>query len=246
MPNPLIRKLERGAALTHKDRSLLQKACERTRQVGSRQDIIREGERPEKVHLVLAGFACRYKTLEDGSRQNMALLVPGDFCDLHVAILGQMDHSIATLSACTIVDIPRATILDLTENHPGITRALWWCTLVDEATLREWLLSMGQREAGQQMAHLVCELLLRLQSVGLADKNGYDLPITQVELGETLGISSVHVNRVLQALREAGLIEWKGQRLTIPDIDRLKAFCGFTANYLHLQARVENGAPQHK
>lgn len=240
MHNPLIAKLEHGVDLTDADRGLLNDLIRQTRTVGARQAIIHEGERPDFVYLVLDGFACRYKTLVGGARQNMAYLVPGDFCDLHVAILGAMDHTIATLSPCTIVDIPRHAILDLTDQHPRIARALWWCTLVDEGTLREWLLNIGQREAAQRLAHLFCELLVRLQAVGLADANSYALPITQEELGDTLGVTSVHVNRTIQALRDDGFITLRSKRLTIPDVARLYAYCEFNPNYLHLTKR-ENG-----
>ena len=240
MSNPLTMKLEYGARLTDEDRAVLQDLTSRTRRIARHLDISPEGERPENVHLVVEGFACRYKTLTDGRRQIMAFLVPGDFCDLHVAILGEMDHSIGTGWGCTVVDIPRATVEELTARHPRITRALWWATLVDEGTLREWLVNMGQRDADRQMAHLVCELLVRLQVVGHASEDSFEFPITQEDLADTLGITSVHVNRVLQDLRSQGLLEWKSKRLHIPDVERLMAFAEFDPKYLHLKRR-ENG-----
>jgi CRP-like cAMP-binding protein len=241
--NPLILKLEHGAHLTDADRTKLREVSLRTRQIGAHQDLIQEGDRPEDVRLVLDGLACRYKLLSDGSRQIMALLVPGDFCDLHVAILGEMDHAIATLSACTMVEISRNTVLDLTLNHPRIAHALLWATLVDEGVLREWLVGAGKRDADHRTAHLFCELLVRLQAVGRADENSYELPLTQAELADLLGLSEVHVNRTLQALREADLIVLRSKHLTIPDVERLKAFAQFTPNYLHLVKRANgNGA----
>src|SRR5829696_9602803 len=233
MPNPLIRKLARGAELSEDDRRTVEEAITDVRQIGPRQDLIREGDRPDEVHLILEGFACRYKTLADGQRQIMAFLVPGDICDLHVAILGAMDHGIGTLSACTVAFIPQTTVALLTEKHPAIIRALWWNTLVDEGILREWLVSMGRRPADKQMAHLFCELLVRLETVGLTDGNGFDFPLTQEELGDTLGVSTVHVNRMLQELRDYGLITLKGKTLTIPDFERLSEFADFDPNYLH-------------
>ena len=240
MSNPLTMKLEYGAHLTDEDRAVLQDLTSRTRRIDRHSDISPEGERPENVHLVVEGFACRYKTLADGRRQIMAFLVPGDFCDLHVAILGEMDHSIGTGWGCTIVDIPRSAIEHLTAHHPRITRAFWWATLVDEGTLRAWLVNMGQRDADQQMAHLICELLVRLQVVGLASADSFEFPITQDDLADTLGITSVHVNRVLQDLRAQGLVEWKSKRVRIPDVERLMAFAEFDPKYLHLKRR-ENG-----
>lgn len=238
MFSPLISKLSHGSDLTAVDHQRLAKLA-RTRLVGAHQKLIERGDRPQDVHLVLSGFACRYKVLRNGKRQIVALLAPGDFCDLHVAVLGAMDHSIATLSPCLVADLPRDTILDLTEHHPRIARALCWTTLVDEAILREWLVNMGQREADQQIAHLFCELLVRLQVAGVADANGYPFPLTQEDLAETLGLTSVHVNRTLRAMREAGLIVLQKRQLYIPDVERLKAFCDFDPDYLHLVKRGE-------
>jgi CRP-like cAMP-binding protein len=238
MFSPLIRKLGHGVDLTEADRDRLA-YLGRTRQIDARQEIIAQGDRPEDVHLVLSGFACRDKVLRNGKRQILALLVPGDFCDLHVAILDVMDHGITALSPCTVAELPRATILNLTENHPRITRALWWTTLVDEAILREWLVNMGQREAHQQLAHLFCELLVRLQAAGIGDADGYPFPLRQGDLAEVLGLTSVHVNRTLQSLRDENLIVLRGRRLEIPDVERLKAYCDFDPAYLHLVKRVE-------
>jgi CRP-like cAMP-binding protein len=234
-------KLEHGARLTDEDRVVLRDLSSRMKRIPSNHDISSEGDRPENVHLVMEGFACRYKILADGRRQIMAFLVPGDFCDLHVFILKAMDHTIATLSPCTVVKIPRAQILALTER-PAIARAFWWAALVDEATLREWLVNIGARPAEQRVAHLLCELLLRLEAVGLTNGDTYELPITQAELADTTGLTSVHVNRVLQRLRRDGLITLKSKNLMIMDVERLKAFSGFNPNYLHLSDR--NGLPE--
>ena len=148
-------------------------------------------------------------------------------------ILREMDHSIAAVSPCKLVDIPREMILRLAER-PAIARALWWASLVDEAILREWLVNMGRRPAEERLAHLMCELLMRLRAVGLADGGRYELPMTQADLGDTLGLSTVHVNRVLQALRAKDLVELKSRTLVLLDPDRLMDFAGFNPNYLHL------------
>jgi CRP-like cAMP-binding protein len=147
-----------------------------------------------------------------------------------------MDHTIATLSRCKVVQIPRTQILELTER-PAIARALWWAALVDEATLREWLLNVGARNAEQRIAHLLCELLRRLEVVGLTNYGSYELPITQVELAETVGLSDVHVSRVLQRLRVKKLITLSRKKLVILDVPALNAFSGFDPNYLHLNGR---------
>jgi CRP-like cAMP-binding protein len=244
MTNALIRKLQHGAELSQEDRSALTAAVAYSRNVPAREDLICEGDRPDHVHVMLAGFACRYKILPDGGRQIMAWLAPGDFCDLHVALLGEMDHSIATISASEVAFISRQAVTDLTRRSPALTRALWWATLVDEGILREWLVNMGRRPADKKIAHLFCELLVRLQAVGLAPGDVIDLPISQVELADTVGLSSVHVNRMIQQLRDENYITWQGTRLAITDAPRLKAFAGFDANYLHLvPPRPEHNYP---
>lgn len=228
------RKLEQFAPLGDEDRRVLDSIVARVRQVRARTDLIREGERPKGVHLVLAGFACRYKLLSDGRRQITAFLVPGDFCDLHVSILSEkMDHGTATLAPCTVVDIPREAILRLLER-PALARALWWATLVDGAVLRQQVVSLGNRSAEVRAAHLLCELLLRLRVVGLADGDAYELPLTQADLADAVGVTAVHMNRVLQALRSQGLIASEGKTMAIPDLEGLRAFSGFSPNYLHL------------
>lgn len=234
MGNPFVLKLEHGARLTDDDREMLEAICANARRVPAYTDLIQEGDNPRNVHLVLEGFVCRYKVLQDGKRQIMAFFVPGDICDLHVHILGEMDHSIGTLMDSVMVQIDPPTIERLTSN-PRINRALWWSTLVDEGTLREWLVNMGQRPADQQMAHIFCELLLRLQVVGRAEGDSFILPLTQQELADTMGVTVVHVNRVLKHLRNQGLVEVNGREIRIPDIGRLRMFSGFDSNYLHLR-----------
>jgi CRP-like cAMP-binding protein len=233
MENVLTRKLECFGQLSGSDRAHLNSLIQEPRHFAARQDIIREGEAPANVRLITEGLACRYGVTADGGRQITALLLPGDFCDLHVFILKAMDHSISTLSTCKVVDIPRKDVIELTER-PAIARALWWATLVDEAVLRAWLVNLGRREAEERISHLVCELYLRLQAVGLAADNHFNLSVTQDELADVMGLSSVHCNRAIRGLRHAHLLEWKGKHIEILDLERLKMMSGFNANYLHL------------
>ena len=239
MDNPLTRKLELFGSLPSRDRQLLDDITRRPRPVGPREDLIREGEVPSDVHLVLQGVACRYKNLADGGRQIFAYMVPGDFCDLNVFILKAMDHSIGTLSQCSMIAIPREAVLEMSQR-PAIARACWWATLVDEAVLREWLVNLGQRSAEHRIAHLFCELHLRFKSIGLANGGNFEMPITQTELGETMGLSTVHVNRSLQSLRAQNLIFTKGRSISIPDVARLHEISGFNSNYLHLNGGKPN------
>ena len=238
LPNPLVRKLESFTALSKADRALLERISTETRHFGPHVDLVREGDKPDGVFLIMEGMACRHKQRANGARQIMAFLLPGDLGDLDVPLLNRMDHTITTLSACRVVRLAPETMADLLQHHPQIARALRMSTLVDEATLREWLVNVGCRLAVERIAHLFCELLVRLQVVGLASENSYALPLTQGELGDTTGLSNVHVNRSLQELRRQGLIELTGRRLTILDLPRLRALAEFKANYLHLGDRA--------
>lgn len=230
----LIRKLERGTALPAADREVLESLSEGYTDFPAHHDLVHEGEIPKSVHVVLDGFACRYKSLPDGERQIVAWLLPGDFCDLHVIVTGEMDHSIATMTPTRVCHLPRDGIEKLTDGRPNLLHAFWWATLVDEAVLREWLVNIGRRPADKRIAHLFCELLTRMQAVGLAMNDVIDFPLTQSDLADTVGLSAVHVNRVIQQLREDGLLNWRGGKLTIRDKARLRRFAGFDPVYLHL------------
>ena len=230
--NALVRKLTGYAHLDDDDKQALNSVVKGMRTVPAHTDLASEGDKPTHVHLILEGFACRYKFTAEGNRQIMAYLVAGDFCDLHVFVLKQMDHSIGTLSPCKVVDIPREQILRLLEK-PRLSLAMWCAALVDAAVLREWLVNIGQRPAEKRLAHVLCELLLRLRIVGMADR-GYELPLTQVDLADTIGTSTVHLNRVLQQLRREKLISWRDDTLIIHDIDGLMELSGFNPNYLHI------------
>lgn len=234
MPHNLIRKLEGFTRLSDEDRGALVRIAQSVQHVGADRDIIHEGDSPEHVNLILDGWACRYKQLEDGRRQIISFFLPGDICDTHVFILREMDHSIGTLTPVRLAQIPRDELLDLTDQHPRIMQALWWETLVTAAIQREWTVNLGQRSAIERLAHLFCELFVRLRAVGLADGDTCPMLITQNEIADALGQTSVHVNRTLQEMRSAGLIILKSKRLTIPDMDRLQRVALFNPNYLHL------------
>lgn len=234
MPHHFIRKLECFTLLSDENKQALKRLAQNEQQVGPDRDIIHEGDKPEYVNLILDGWACRYKTLEDGRRQIISFFLPGDICDTHVFVLREMDHSIGTLTPVRLVQIPRDALLDLTDQHPRITRALWWDTLVTAAIQREWTVNLGQRSGIERLSHLLCELFLRLRAVGLTEGDTCPLPITQNEIADAMGQTSVHVNRTLQEMRSAGLIILKGKRLTILDMDRLRKVALFNPNYLHL------------
>jgi CRP-like cAMP-binding protein len=234
MNNPLLRKLANFTQLSEDESNAVDECSQDVREFAAREDVISQGDRTGGVKLLLDGFACRYKVLEDGRRQIVAYFVPGDLCDLRVFILKRMDHSIGAVVASKVATISPENILRLTHTYPTLTRALWWSTLVEEAIAREWLVNVGQRDALERTAHLFCELLYRFRAVGLNNGNSCTLPLTQVELAETLGLSSVHVNRTLQELRRRNLITLEGGTLTIQNLDELKELSFFNPDYLHL------------
>jgi CRP-like cAMP-binding protein len=234
MNNPLLRKLANFTRLSEEESKAVNACSNDVREFAAHEDVISQGDRTGGVKLLLEGFACRYKVLEDGRRQIIAYFVPGDICDLRVFILKRMDHSIGAVVASKVATISPDNILKLTHTYPTLTRALWWSTLVEEAIAREWIVNVGQRNALERMAHLFCELLYRFRAVDLNRGNSCTLPLTQVELAETLGLSSVHVNRTLQELRRRNWITLEGGTLTILDLDALKEVSFFDPGYLHL------------
>ena len=235
MVQALTSRLEAFTRLSTGDKEALAKLSKVTRVVAPRRDLIREGERPSYVHLMIDGWACRYKTLPDGRRQVVAFFVPGDFCDLNVYILRQMDHSIGAITRLAVSDISREEMDDLTTNHPRITQALWWESLVQHAIQREWTLNLGQRTAYERISHLFVELYMRLQVVGLTWNGTCDFPLTQVDIADATGLTPVHVNRTLQELRRDELIVLERKQLQILDLKRLTEVSMFNPNYLHLE-----------
>lgn len=201
MPNPLIRKLEVFATLGRKDRDVVEGLCVGARDYRAGEDLVQEGERPDCVFLLTQGWACRYKLLPDGQRQISAYILPGDTCDVFNFVLEKMDHSIGALGPCKAVSVPQAELMEIITKHPAIARALYWATMVDGATNREWLLNIGQRDAFGRAAHLFSELLLRMGSIGLADGDCFRLPLTQTDLADTMGLTPVYVNRTLPHAR---------------------------------------------
>lgn len=235
---PFISKLRHGAQLDQADVAVLEGGRVRVEHVGADCDLAREGARPGEVRLVLEGLVCRYQTAANGRTQILAFLIPGDICDLHISILESMDHSIRTLTSCKIAHLPEATI-DEWMSHRNVNRALWWDSLVHAAITRQWILNLGARRADEKIAHLFLELFYRFRAVGLASDKGYALPVTQEELGESLGMSGVHVNRVLTRLKERGLVTFQRHRVAFDDLEGLTALAGFQPGYLHLRRPAE-------
>ncbi len=235
MSNALIQKLEKRDSLSPAERQALSSVIVRTRTCRAGEVIVREDEYLSVSTLIFEGFTARTKTLRDGKRQIMSVHVSGDFVDLHAFLLKKIDHSIETLTPCTIATVPHVELERITEQFPHLTRMLWLTTVVDAAIHRTWLVAMGRRSSVSQMAHFVCEMFLRLQEIGQAQEGRFRLPLTQVELGDIMGLSSVHVNRVIQDLRGRGLVHWQDQVVTISDWKKLSDLAEFDPTYLSLQ-----------
>jgi CRP-like cAMP-binding protein len=233
----LVRKLETFAPLAEEEKRALAEAAGNVRRFPAREDLVREGEPTDGVKLILEGFACRYKVLPDGRRQIIAYLVPGDLCDVRVFLLKRMDHTIGALSPVETAVLSQESVNELMARYPRITRALWWSTLVEESVTREWIVNVGQRSAFERLAHLFCEIFARLRAVGLTHENRCELPLTQIELADTLALSAVHVNRTLMEMRRARLVTFQNRQLVIHDPAALEGAAGFNPNYLHLDGQ---------
>jgi CRP-like cAMP-binding protein len=237
MSNPLIRKLEKLDRLTAEERSVLESFTFVDRDAGQDEDIVKQGTAPKASTLLLEGLAGRYKILGNGQRQITALHIPGDFVDLHSFLLARMDHAIVALTPCRVAAVSHDTLRQVTERFPHLGRVLWLTTLIDGSIHREWLVAMGRRTALAHTAHIFCELYLRFKLIGAIDGYSFKLPLTQEEMADTLGLSHVHVNRTLGELRDAGLLEWRRQLVTIHDWDRLAEVAEFDDTYLNLKGK---------
>ena len=240
LANPLARKLENFITITPEDARVLDGLERSQESIEAHQDIIVEGQVPRSVFLVKEGLACRYRILPDGRRQIITFLLPGDLNDLHVFLLREMDHSIAAITPVRIATIAQESVMELTIRRPRITAGLWWASLQEEALLRERIVALGRRDAAGRVAYLLCELLWRHQAVGLAEGRSFELPLTQVELADTLGMTAVHTNRILQDFRRRGLIVLKNRTVVLNDVKALQALAEFTRSYLHLSGAPDN------
>jgi CRP-like cAMP-binding protein len=230
----LIRKLEQFDRLSDVERQLLEQATVRQKAVAKGEDLVREGDRPSESLFLITGFAARYNLLRNGKRQITALHVPGDFVDLHSFLVKRMDHGVMAITACTVGVVPHDALRSISETQPHLIRLLSVNIAVDAAIHRQWIVSIGRQSALEHTAHLFCEMFLRLQAIGLTEGYSFKLPLTQAELGDTLGLSTVHVNRIIQELRAEGLITWRGETVLITDWPRLQQIAEFDPTFLSL------------
>ena len=231
--SPFIRKLEHFAPLSTEDQRRIEALIGRATFLAPHEHFVRPGDDPRSVHIVLDGWACRYKTLPDGRRQIVSLFLPGDMCDPYVFLLDAVDYAIGALTPCTVAKVPARSIRELTADRPDIAEALWWQTLVEMDLQREKIVSLGRRNAKERIAHLFCEVLARLAAVGWSNGTDCDWPLTQADLADITGLSSVHVNRSLQEMRNDGLVELHNRRLVVRDHGRLRETAMFDTTHLH-------------
>ncbi|MBB4366197.1 CRP-like cAMP-binding protein [Bradyrhizobium sp. CIR48] len=235
---PVIRRLNMLKPLSAEARASLEYAMfEGLQRAGTGEDLISEGDPVDSVRVVLSGWLCRYKTLEDGRRQIVNFIFPGESCDAHAFLLRVMDHSIATMTPVVFTEIKRPRFESLVGGNPTLSEAFLCETLVNNAIQREWAINLGRRVALERGAHLFCEIFERLRPVGIVEGNSCVMPITQMDLADATGLSVVHLNRTLQELRASGLIVLRERALTIPDFNALKNAALFSPSYLQLYRR---------
>ena len=233
----MLMKLRARDDVSDVEAQILQSSISEIRKVASDEVVVRADVTLTECNLLVHGFMCRYKDLANGERQISELHVPGDFVDLHSFPLKQLDHNVLALTPCRIAIVPHERVMEITEKHPHLTRLLWFSTTLDAAIHREWVLSLGRRTAISRLVHLFCELHVRLEVVGMADATGYDLPLTQQDLAECLGMTAVHLNRVLGTLKVDGAVSFQRRRVRFHDLERARAIAEFTPGYLFIDKR---------
>ncbi len=238
--NQFIGQLRRVSCPLPETLEFLQRLCREPRRVCAKSDIVLSGTPSAYLHIVLSGWACRTRTLADGRRQITAFLLSGDICDLDNVFFDPPGESVSALTECEVAAIPKARLRDLARRDADFAEALGWFAAHDKVVLGARIASLGQRPAQERIAHLLCELITRLRARGEANGDSCRVPLTQEQLGEALGLTTVHVNRVLQGLRADNVVVRDGDRLTILDWEGLQAIGCFSPTYLHLPGRTHS------
>ena len=233
-PTILLRKLESIGEVSIQDRQALTRLDHRVRYLAPRDDVALEGEEATDCCLLVDGLMHRYKVLPDGRRQILGFHTPGEIPDLFSLHIRRADHNLASVGPCTVALIAHADLHTLLTRYPDIKDLFWRDTLLQAAISQAWIIGLGRRSARARLAHLFCELFCRLAAVGLANRTRCSLRVTQADLGDALGLSTVHINRSLQELRREGLLSLESGCLTIHNWDRLAATAGFDPAYLNL------------
>lgn len=198
------------------------------------RQLVAEGDRPRHLHVLEQGWAAKVKMLPDGRRHFATLLLPGDICDLDGLHLRTYDYGVVALTRCSVSRLDRNAVLALCDENRMVAQLLTWLAFVENALLNQATLSLARRSARDRLAHLLCELMLRLAQIGFARADGYDLPLSQEKIADALGLTPVHINRTFKQLRTERLASLSRQRVSLLDWDGLRHSAGFTPDYLHL------------
>jgi len=235
----IIRKLKTRAPLSEADCDAIRELPFARRGYEAPAYVQREGE-PARKHcsFIISGLAFRQKLTAEGARQIVSIHLAGDFVDLQHLFLNYADHSVQALTRLECAEMGREALQDLVLRHPIIGRALWTDALIDASIFREWVLNVGRRDARTRIAHLLCEFALRMQAAGLAQGQGYELPMTQEQIGDAVGLTPVHVNRTLRALAADGLIKRERRHISFDNWEAIRAAADFSALYLHLDQQA--------
>lgn len=232
---PMLRKLQLWRPLgVDEQAALLDLPCSVV-ELAPHKYIVREEDCTTQSCLVMSGFAFRQKLGQHGARSILGLHMSGDLVDLQNSMLEVADHSVQALTDAVVAFIPREAIVDLALRFPNIGLAMWYDTLVDGSIAREWTVNIARRAGHVRIAHVICEFGIRLESLGLGTRNGYEFPLTQDQLADAVGLTPVHVNRMLKELERGGLISRAGRHISVADWARLAATGDFRDTYLHLK-----------
>src|SRR3954463_8106035 len=231
---PMVRKLSLREELDQSDRDAIFALPFTLRKVQSGQYLVWDGDKPQNTCLLLSGFAFRHKLAGNGGRQIVSIHMRGDIVDLQNSLLGTADHNVQMLTAGEIAMIPVEAMRELAFTHPSVGMAMWYETLVEGSIFREWVLNIGRRDARTRIAHLLCELALKMEGAGLGEHINYELPITQEQLADAVALTSVHVNRTLMKLQQDGLISRNRRMITVVDWTKMVTEADFEPRYLHI------------
>ena len=235
----LVQKLSTRVSLEEADRAAILALPYARRRHEPQAYLVREGEPTRKYCMfVEAGFAFRQKLNSNGGRQIVSINMAGDFLDFQHLFLNLADHNVQALTRLDVLEVSRAALQEIATTRPRVGRAMWIDALIDASIFREWIMNVGRRDARSRVAHLLCEFALRLEASGIAHGQGYELPMTQEQIGDAVGLTSVHVNRTLKSLTLDGLIHRDRRYVGFESWEKLSAVGDFSALYLHLDQAV--------
>jgi CRP-like cAMP-binding protein len=230
----LIKRLRRSEGISDEDIQEVHALPITVRQYPAERAVVSDGETATECCLIAEGFCVRSKTIQDGKRQILSIHIPGEIPDLMSLFLHVMDHDLSTVTLCTLGFINHEVLRKLHRRRPNVAEIFWRETLIDAGAFREWIVNVGQRPAPARLAHVMAELRERLKVIGCVGASSFEMPLTQEQIGEALGITSVHANRVIKQLRQDGIVDIQRGQVTVLDEARFQELADFDDRYLHL------------